>query len=380
MDKIKFKEKCIDLSIFFLFYLISYVSGYFSSFHIENIILRLFVFDIISTVIIYFFSLIIKNSSLYDVYWSLTPLVMLTYLIILNNNNLNIYHYILYIVFSFWSIRLTINWIITFENRKWIDWRYQDLKAKSNKYTWQFINFFGIMMMPTLLVFVAFIPLIYAININLNAFSLIGSFIILIGTLLELFSDHYMHKFLKSNHKNEVVNIGLWKYSRHPNYLGEILIWIGVYLVVLLSAYEYWYLFVGMLLIILLFNFISIPLAEKRQLSKRSTYKEYQLETSRLLIIPKKKNKKAVQKPFFFKYLVFKCKYNYHEVENKSNNISHNKTLPTLNLLSQQYFNLENIFIYLEIIKYLYYDSKFYFKIFNNTVTSLLILINEFSS
>lgn len=219
---------------------------------------------------------------------------MLTYLIILNNNNLNIYHYILYIVFSFWSIRLTINWIITFENRKWIDWRYQDLKDKSNKYTWQFINFFGIMMMPTLLVFVAFIPLIYAININLNAFSLIGSSIILIGTLLELFSDHYMHKFLKSNHKIEVINIGLWKYSRHPNYLGEILIWIGVYLILLLSAYEYWYLFVGMLLIILLFNFISIPLAEKRQLSKRSTYKEYQLETSRLLIIPKKKNKKAV--------------------------------------------------------------------------------------
>lgn len=294
MDKIKFKEKCIDLLIFFLFYLISYVSGYFSSFYIENIILRLFVFDIISTVIIYFFSLIIKNSSLYDAYWSLTPLVMLTYLIILNNNNLNIYHYILYIVFSFWSIRLTINWIITFENRKWIDWRYQDLKAKSNKYTWQFINFFGIMMMPTLLVFVAFIPLIYAININLNAFSLIGSFIILIGTLLELFSDHYMHNFLKSNHKNEVINIGLWKYSRHPNYLGEILIWTGVYLVLLLVAYEYWYLFVVMLLIILLFNFISIPLAEKRQLSKRSTYKEYQLETSRLLIIPKKKNKKAV--------------------------------------------------------------------------------------
>ena len=294
MHKIKLKEKCFDLLIFFLFYLISYIIGYFSSFYIENTILRLFLFDVISTFIIYLLSLVIKNSSLYDAYWSLTPWVMLTYLIILNYTNLNIYHYVVYIVFSFWSFRLTLNWIITFENRKWIDWRYQDLKAKSNKYTWQFINFFGIMMMPTLLVFVAFIPLIYAININLNAFSLIGSFIILIGTLLELFSDHYMHKFLKSNHKNEVINIGLWKYSRHPNYLGEILIWVGVYLILLLSAYEYWYLFVGMLLIILLFNFISIPLAEKRQLSKRSTYKEYQLETSRLLILPKKKNKKAV--------------------------------------------------------------------------------------
>ena len=294
MTEIKFKEKYIDLLIFFLFYLISYVIGYFSSFYIENTILRLFVFDVISTFIIYLLSLVIKNSSLYDAYWSLTPWVMLTYLIILNYTNLNIYHYIVYIVFSFWSFRLTFNWIITFENRKWIDWRYQDLKAKSNKYTWQFINFFGIMMMPTLLVFVAFIPLIYVININLNALSLIGSLIILGGTILELFSDHFMHKFLKSNQHDEVINIGLWKYSRHPNYLGEILIWAGVYLILLLSAYEYWYLFVGSLLIILLFNFISIPLAEKRQLSKRSNYKEYQLETSRLLILPKKKNKKAV--------------------------------------------------------------------------------------
>ena len=294
MYKIKLKEKCFDLLIFFLFYLISYVIGYFTSFYIENMILRLFLFDVISTFIIYLLSLVIKNSSLYDAYWSLTPWVMLTYLIILNYTNLNIYHYIVYIVFSFWSFRLTLNWIITFENRKWIDWRYQDLKAKSNKYTWQFINFFGIMMMPTLLVFVAFIPLIYVININLNALSLIGSLIILGGTMLELFSDHYMHKFLKSNQHNEVINTGLWKYSRHPNYLGEILIWVGVYLVLLLSAYEYWYLFVGMLLIILLFNFVSIPLAEKRQLSKRSNYKEYQLETSRLLILPKKKNKKAV--------------------------------------------------------------------------------------
>ena len=294
MTEIKFKEKYIDLLIFFLFYLISYVIGYFSSFYIENTILRLFVFDVISTFIIYLLSLVIKNSSLYDAYWSLTPWVMLTYLIILNYTNLNIYHYIVYIVFSFWSFRLTFNWIITFENRKWIDWRYQDLKAKSNKYTWQFINFFGIMMMPTLLVFVAFIPLIYVININLNALSLIGSLIILGGTILELFSDHFMHKFVKSNQHDEVINIGLWKYSRHPNYLGEILIWAGVYLILLLSAYEYWYLFVGSLLIILLFNFISIPLAEKRQLSKRSNYKEYQLETSRLLILPKKKNKKAV--------------------------------------------------------------------------------------
>ena len=84
MHKIKLKEKCFDLLIFFLFYLISYVIGYFTSFYIEDIILRLFLFDVISTFIIYLLSLVIKNSSLDDAYWSLTPWVMLTYLIILN--------------------------------------------------------------------------------------------------------------------------------------------------------------------------------------------------------------------------------------------------------------------------------------------------------
>ena len=143
--------------------------------------------------------------------------------------------------------------------------------------------------MPTLLVFAAFIPLIIAFQNTLNAFSLAGSAIIFIGTALEFFADRQMHAFLKSQNKSEVIQSGLWKYSRHPNYLGEILVWVGAYLVLFPSVKEYWYTFIGALLIIMLFNFISITLAEKRQVARREGYNEYCMKTSRLLILPPRK-------------------------------------------------------------------------------------------
>lgn len=284
------KGKAADLALFALFYAISYAAGWLSAFYIQNMLLRLFVFDVAATVAIYLLSLTIKNSSLYDAYWSLTPFIMLTYLVICMQP-LNAYHYIAYAVFSLWSIRLTANWVTTFGGRKWIDWRYRQIKEQNNAFVWQIANFFGIMMMPTLLVFGAFIPMIYAFEYNIGAASLAGDVIILSGTALEFFADRQMHAFLKGCRRGEVIECGLWKYSRHPNYLGEMLVWVGVYFVLFPSVAELWYLFGGALLIIALFNFISVPMAEKRQLSRREAYAGYKERTSRLLILPPKRNK-----------------------------------------------------------------------------------------
>ena len=65
----------------------------------------------------------------------------------------------------------------------------------------------------------------------------------LLGTLLELVSDLNMIRFKKiRKSKEEIINVGLWKYSRHPNYLGEIIFWYGVALVFILSNLSSWYL------------------------------------------------------------------------------------------------------------------------------------------
>ena len=276
------KNKALSLAFVYLLYAIAFVGGYFSSIWIGNIYYQLAFMDIVATLIIWVFSIVIKNTSLYDPYWSLTPWALATYLLFVSKVS-NVYTFILYIVFSIWSWRLTINWMITFDDLSWEDWRYKSYSERYNRFVYEFINLFGFMMMPTILVYAGLIPLLLVIVNGANVFSLFGSALILLGTLLEFFADHDMHTFLKETKERRVCDKGLWKYTRHPNYLGENLIWIGLYVALVVSLPQYWFYFVGALLILLLFEFISIPLMEKRQIERRPDYLEYIKTTPRMV-------------------------------------------------------------------------------------------------
>ena len=109
----------------------------------------------------------------------------------------------------------------------------------------------------------------------------------LIAPTIQLIADYQRYRFSKTN-PGKVCNVGLWKYSRHPNYLGEILMWWGVFLILISMDPYLWWTGIGALLNNVLFTTISIPLMEKRQLSNKSDYKNYQIETSKLIPLPKK--------------------------------------------------------------------------------------------
>ena len=68
--------------------------------------------------------------------------------------------------------------------------------------------------------------------------------------------------------QNHFIRTGLWKYSRHPNYLGEILMWWGIALAVVFAFPRCWFLVAGAFVNNCLFLFISIPMADKRQSKK----------------------------------------------------------------------------------------------------------------
>ena len=108
------------------------------------------------------------------------------------------------------------------------------------------------------------------------------------ATLLELISDYNKIQFKKvRKDKNEIINIGLWKYSRHPNYLGEILFWYGVAITFILSNVSLWYVIIGAILNTLLFVFISIPMAENHLSSNKENYSDYKQNTRMLLPLKK---------------------------------------------------------------------------------------------
>lgn len=282
------ENRTISFVVIALIYIIAALFGILlGKFLPYNIFINIFIADIFATIIVFFFAIILNNSSVYDPYWSVAPL-FIAILLFVSYQPINVINILLLISFAVWGIRLTANWAYTFPNLTVQDWRYTHFQNKFPK-IWQLVNFGGIFLMPTLVVYMCFVPAIalFKANIAFNAVSLIGFIITLIAVALETFADYQMQSFRKKG-IGKVINEGLWKYSRHPNYLGEILFWWGIYVMAIPLWNSYWWIFVGAVINTLMFLFISIPLAENRYI-KREGYTEYKKSTSMLIPFPPKK-------------------------------------------------------------------------------------------
>ena len=247
--------------------------------------LSLLIADVAATVVTFIFSVIFGNASVYDPYWSVQPPVIL--LAFAMGKRLTFLGVILIVAVSFWAIRLTANWAYTFGGLNHQDWRYTMLKEKTGKF-YPIINFIGIHMVPTLIVYGCILPAVWAVvdGLNANLGSVISIGVSLGAATMQGIADYEMHTFRK-NKTGTYIRVGLWKYSRHPNYLGEILMWWGVAFSVICAAPGLWYLAAGALANTVLFLTVSIPMADGRQ-SVKEGFAEYKKETRMLLPIKKR--------------------------------------------------------------------------------------------
>ncbi len=278
-------QKKKDLLIITLIYLFAFAVGAAAAALVQTVMLQLFVFDIAATVVVFVFSVLYHNSSVYDPYWSVTPMFMSVWLFI-REQAFSPMQLLLLIVFNAWGLRLTLNWISVFTDFSYEDWRYRHYRAVTPKPLWQVVNFCGIHLMPTLVVFAGMLPLFEIAKTPMSVFALPGILVIALGIALEYYADRQMHAFLAETKEKVACRNGLWSRSRHPNYLGEITVWLGVYLAMLPFAPEKWVYGAGALSIAVMFNVVSIPLMEKRQMSRRADYQQYRQTTPRLLILP----------------------------------------------------------------------------------------------
>lgn len=246
--------------------------------------ISLLVADAAATVVTFIFSVIFGNASVYDPYWSVQPPVILIAFAI--NKELTFLGVLLLTVVSFWAIRLTVNWAYTFANLYHQDWRYTMLKEKTGVF-YPVINFVGIHMVPTFVVYGCTLPAVYAIRNGLNGGieSVVFLCVSLGAATMQGIADIQMHKFRKERNGVFIRN-GLWKYSRHPNYLGEILMWWGIALSVICAEPKAWFLAAGAAANTLLFLVVSIPMADRRQ-ARKDGFAEYKAQTRMLLPIKK---------------------------------------------------------------------------------------------
>ncbi len=287
MNKLK-SSRALSFITVALIYAICYLVGIIAYVKLPFLpLVNLFLADTIATVVCFIFSLIFSNSSVYDPYWSVAPIFILVGLALFSK--LTVYTVILIIVVCLWGIRLTANWAYTFKNLYHQDWRYTMLKEKTKKF-YPIINFIGIHYVPTLVVFFCITPAVYAI-INSFEFNLLSTLLLLISlfaVVLQCVSDIEIHSFRKKK-INGFISNGFWKYSRHPNYLAEILMWWGIGLSCAFANNFHVLYLLGAFLNTLLFIFVSIPMADGRQ-SKKEGFAEYKKRTRALLPIKKFKN------------------------------------------------------------------------------------------
>ena len=254
--------------------------------------------DLIATSIVYLFSLIFRNPSIYDPYWSVAPMVIVPF-ILWHTGSYQFFSIFVLALVELWGLRLTINWLISFKNLNSIDWRYVQLKEKHPK-LWPLLNILGICYLPTLVVFLGLMPIFayfstFATATSINILGFILSAVIgLGGVIIEGVADGQMLKFKKDpNNVGKINQTGLWKNSRHPNYFGEIAFWFSLFLFSMTISNR-WVLLFCPLIVFLLFAFISIPMMEKRQLANKKGYDEYKKKTNLLLPIwpPQEKTNK----------------------------------------------------------------------------------------
>ena len=246
--------------------------------------LSLLIADVAATLLTFAFGVILGNASVYDPYWSVQPPVILIAFAV--KTGLTALGWMLLFVILFWAVRLTANWAYTFKGLLHQDWRYTMLEEKTGVF-YPFINFVGIHMVPTLVVYGCTLPAAFCVLNGLSAN--IGSVIFLLVSLgaavMQGIADVQMHRFRRAR-SGSFIRAGLWKYSRHPNYLGEILMWWGVALSALCASPSSWFLLSGAFANTVLFFAVSIPMADARQ-SKKEGFMEYKAQTRMLLPIKK---------------------------------------------------------------------------------------------
>ena len=232
--------------------------------------------------IVYVISLIKNDYSVIDVFWPLGFLLVASYIL---DYGYVINHTVIKIFVTIWALRLSF-YLLYRIVKHGPDKRYRELQREWGKHH-RIHAFFKVFMLQGAFMFLIAMPITTATYvIETNILSLwLGSLIWLFGFLLELGADIQLYTFKqKSVNKGKYLMTGLYKYSRHPNYLGEIILWYGIALIAIPN--EYWYLSIlgPTVLLFALYKFSGVPYAE-RNASKSPAYQVYMEKTG--AIFPK---------------------------------------------------------------------------------------------
>lgn len=243
---------------------------------------------LVATVVVFAVSVVVDNSSIYDPYWSVQPAAIAGYYL-WTLGGLDARLVVVAALVFLYALRLTSNFYRDWPGLTKEDFRYVAFRKRFGRLYWS-VSFFGIHLFPTIMVYLGCLPL-YAVARTENAgfgwLDGLGVVVTLGAVVLAFVADEQMRAFRRApGNRGRFMRSGLWAHSRHPNYLGEVLTWWGLWLFALGAGLQWWWTVVGAAAITALFVFVSVPMMEKRVLASRIGYAEYREQTPMLVLRP----------------------------------------------------------------------------------------------
>ena len=175
------------------------------------------------------------------------------------------------------------------------DRRYQAIRERNQPH-YELKSLVIVFFLQAILAWLIALPILPVVQSpeNWNWLDSIGTAVFIAGLLYETIADMQLSRFKSQpGNENTVLDTGLWRYCRHPNYFGEALLWWGFFLIALGAGAPVWLIISPLLITLLLVKISGVPLLEQDIGSRRPHYREYLASTSSFIPMPPRTGRKA---------------------------------------------------------------------------------------
>ena len=232
-------------------------------------------------------SLIQKRNDVADIGWGTGFIVVSGYLFVTQPHTP--VSLLVYALVTLWGLRLSIHIGL----RSWgkpEDFRYQKMRKDWGK-SFLITSYFRVYVLQGLFMWLICLPILIAGIAPpqyINAFTIVGAVMWCIGFAFEAIGDYQLTVFIKQKkNKTDIMQTGLWRYTRHPNYFGEVLIWWGIFIMTVPLQNGFWGIISPLIITFLLLKVSGIPLLEAKY-KDNPLFQDYKQRTSAFFPLPPK--------------------------------------------------------------------------------------------
>lgn len=245
---------------------------------------------IASMVVMWVISLIKKNASIVDIFWGL-GFVIVGWASAIKADHVSALGKVVLALVTLWGLRLS-TYLYLRNHGKPEDFRYVSMR-KHYGARFPIISLFTVFLLQGAIMMIVSLPVQIALsdaNASVSVLSYIGIGLFVVGIFFEAVGDWQLAQFKRdAQNAGQVMQTGLWKFTRHPNYFGDTCVWWGIGIVALGARFGWCGLFGSLLMNFFLVRVSGVPMLERSMTKRRPGYDEYKRRTSSFFPRPPKK-------------------------------------------------------------------------------------------